>query len=103
MPQVQRHLAGPPINGSATLPDVRNQTIRRKIKSRLRDATSSDDKLRAIRALYIMVYNDDKSLIPLTTELFHAVGEILEGIKPEELSLTQVDKYELLKTIEALF
>lgn len=102
MPQVQRHSEGSPINGSATLPDVRNRTLRRKIKPRLRDATSSDDKLRAIRALFIMVYNNDESLIPLTTELFHALGEILEGIKPEELTLTQIDKNELLKTIEAL-
>lgn len=103
MSQVQSHSARRPINGSATLSEVRHRTIRRKIKPRLRDATSSDDKLRTIRALYIMVYNNDESLIPLTTELFHTLGEILEGIKPEDLSLTQIDKYELLKTIEALY
>lgn len=103
MPQMQQYSARPPINGSETLSDVRDRTIRRKIKPRLRDATSADDKLRIIRALYIMVYNDDESLIPLTTELFHTLGEILEGIKPEDLSLTRIDKYELLKTIEALY
>ncbi len=74
----------------------------KKIKSRLRNATSSEEKLRAVRALYIMVYNSDKSLIPLTTELFHTLGSILEGTKPEDLTLTQIDKQMLLETIDSL-
>ena len=84
------------------MPELRNPALRRKIKPRLRDATTPEEKLRAIRALYIMVFNSDESLIPLTTELFHTIGAILEGIKPKDLSLTQIDKRVLLQTIEAL-
>ncbi len=82
--------------------DVRHPAIRRKVKPRLRDATSPEDKLRAIRALYMMVFNDDTSLIPLTTELFHAVGELLEGIEPKDVDLNRIDKHVFLQTIEAL-
>ena len=72
------------------------------MKSRIRNITSPEEKLKAIRALYIMVYNSDQSLIPLTTELFHTLGDILEGIKPEELNLTQLNKNALLATIDSL-
>lgn len=85
------------------MPQVRKQTLRgKKIKSRLRNATTPEEKLKAVRALYIMVYNSDKSLIPLTTELFHTLGSILEGVKPEELNLTRINKQVLLETIETL-
>ncbi len=85
------------------MPQLRHPALRRKVKTRLRDATSSDDKLRAIRALYIMVFNDDESLVPLTVELFHTLGELLEGIEPENLMLKKIDKTTLLQTIEALY
>jgi hypothetical protein len=85
------------------VPELRNPAIRKKVKPRLRDATSPEDKLRIIRALYIMVFNSDESLIPLTTELFHTLGEILEGIEPDSLSLNRIDKRTLIQTIEALY
>jgi len=72
------------------------------MKSRIRNVTSSEEKLKVIRALYIMVYNSDQSLIPLTTELFHVLGDILEGVKPQELTLTQINKTTLLETIDSL-
>ena len=75
---------------------------RRKINTRLRHATSPEEKLKAIRALYIMVYNSDESLIPLTTELFHTLGSILEGIAPNELTLAQLNKQIWIDTIDSL-
>jgi len=83
--------------------ELRQPPLRkRRIKSRLRDATSPEEKLKAIRALYMIVYNSDESLIPLTTELFHTLGAILEGVKPEDLPLNQVNKHVLLETINSL-
>ena len=83
--------------------ELRQPALRKKVKPRLRDATSTEDKLRAIRALYIIVFNSDESLIPLTTELFHTLGEILEGITPDDLTLNRIDKRILIQTIEALY
>ena len=85
------------------MPELRKSPVRgRKIKSRLQNATSPEEKLKAIRALYIIVFNSDESLIPLTTELFHTLGHILEGIDPQDLSLSRVNKQVLLKTINSL-
>lgn len=72
------------------------------MKSRLCNATSPEEKLKAIRALYIIVFNSDESLIPLTTELFHTLGSILEGVEPQDLTLNRVDKSVLLATINSL-
>jgi len=83
--------------------ELRKPPLRKKrIKSRLRDSTSSEEKLKAIRALYMIVYNSDESLIPLTTELFHTLGAILEGVKPSDLPLSRVSKRVLLDTINSL-
>ncbi len=85
------------------MPTLRKSPLRgRKIKSRLQNATSSEEKLKMIRALYIMVYNSDESLIPLSTELFHTLGYILEGVEPQDLALSRVNKQVLLKTINSL-
>jgi hypothetical protein len=40
-------------------------------------------------------------MVPLATELFHAVGEILEGIPPEDLDLHLIDKEALLKELSS--
>ena len=83
--------------------ELRQPPLRKKrVKSRLRDSTSPEEKLKAIRALYMIVYNSDESLIPLTTELFHTLGAILEGVKPSDLPLSRVDKRILLETINSL-
>jgi len=85
------------------MPHLRESPFRKKrMKSRLCNTTSPEEKLKAIRALYIIVFNSDESLIPLTTELFHTLGSILEGVEPSELSLNRVDKNVLLKTISSL-
>jgi hypothetical protein len=81
--------------------EVRFKAIRRKI-SRLRFINDDSQKVRMIRALYIIVFNAEESLIPLATELFHTIGEILEGTPPEELPLHRVHKATFLKTYNDL-
>lgn len=56
-------------------------------------------KLDIFRTLYFLVYNDDRDLAPLSIELFHVLGEILEGIPPSELSLHQISKEILLREL----
>ncbi len=85
------------------MPELRQSPIRKKrMKSRLCNSTTPEEKLKAIRALYIMVFNSDESLIPLTTELFHALGSILEGVPPGDLPLSRVDRNVFLETINTL-
>jgi hypothetical protein len=45
----------------------------------------------------MMVYNAEDSLIPMSVELFHVIGDVLEGIPPEELSLHRVNKDTFLR------
>jgi len=69
-------------------------------KSTLRvDRTSVEQKLRMLRALYFVSYNSDESLFPQAVELFHTIGEILEGVPPNELSLHHIDKQALLREL----
>ena len=75
------------------MPRTRNRTVR-KVTVR-----SPEEKLRTLRALYMLVYNDERSLVPLATELFHTVGEILEGVPPEDLDLHLIDKKALLQEL----
>jgi len=72
---------------------VRNRAVRRI-------AVPPEQQLRTIRALYMIVYNDARSLQPLSVELFHTLGEVLEGVPPEELDLTLIDKEKLLDELE---
>ena len=60
------------------------------------------DKLRVIRALYILAYTSEKSLVPIAVELFHLLGDILEGTPIGELELHSIDRKELLLTLEEL-
>ena len=55
-----------------------------------------------LRALYILLYNGEESIIPLSVELFHVIGEILEGIPAEELELIRVNKAAFLEELQAL-
>ncbi len=78
---------------------VRYKALRRRLN---RATTTDEEKLRALRALFMMVYNSEASLIPLTTELFHVLGDILEGTPPEELRLYRLNKETFLQTYEDL-
>lgn len=84
------------------MPEVRHKTLRRKLSANLRPLTTDAEKIRSLRALYMIVYNSEDSLIPLATELFHTLGDILEGIPPEELRLHRVDRDVFLQTYEEL-
>ena len=72
---------------------VRNKAVRGR-RNRIVDDSR---KLDIFRALYYLVYNDDKDIVPLATELFHVLGEILEGTSPRDLHLYRINKEELLR------
>lgn len=61
---------------------------------------SESDALRKIRALYMVVYNDEQSLIPLAIELFHAVGAILEGTPMRHIDLRLINKDAVLRELK---
>ena len=73
------------------MPQLRKPSVRR-MTSKLRKTTSDAEKIRMLRTLYMIVYNDEQSLIPQGVELFHVLGDILEGTSPEELQLHWVNK-----------
>jgi len=78
-------------NRSTSVSQVRKPSVRGRA-AQSRDA----QKLRVLRSLYFVVYNDDQSLVPQAVELFHAVGDILEGVAPEELDLHRVNRSDFL-------
>jgi len=78
---------------------MRNRTIRKAVASpREIEAV----KLDTFRTLYYLVYNDDRDLTPLSIELFHVLGEVLEGTPPSQLSLHRIDREQLLRELAAL-
>jgi hypothetical protein len=81
------------------MPAMRHKTVRKV--ARLRSTTDAE-KIRMFRTLYVMLYNGDESIIPLAVELFHAIGEILEGVPAEELDLVRIDKSVFLQELEEL-
>ena len=81
------------------MPKVRDSALRKRVGSSGEDETH---KLNTFRTLYYMVYNDDRDLTPLSIELFHVLGEILEGTPPSQLSLHRIDKELLLLELAAL-
>jgi hypothetical protein len=80
------------------MPAMRNQAVRKEMKTTFKrpisrlHSTSDAEKIRMFRTLYVMLYNGEESIIPLATELFHTIGEILEGVSAEELDLVRIDK-----------
>jgi hypothetical protein len=50
----------------------------------------------------MVAYNSEKSLLLCATELFHLLGDILEGTPPERLVMHQIDKSEVLAELTAL-
>ena len=68
---------------------MRDRTLRKRTGRRrlvITTKVSDEEKLRTIRALYITVYNGDVSLIPQSVELFHLLGDILEGKSIHDLA-----------------
>lgn len=57
------------------------------------------DAIRKIRALYMVVYNSENSLIPLAVELFHAIGSILEGTPMRHIDLRLIDKESIIREL----
>lgn len=78
---------------------TRFRPIRRNCKV---NQVSNDAKICMIRALYFMVFNAEESLIPLSVELFHLIGNILEGTPPEYLPFHNVSKDTFLATYNDL-
>lgn len=76
---------------------MRHKTLR-KLNPAI-PVTTDTEKVRMLRALYIMIFNAEESLIPLTTELFHVMGEILEGSAAEQLDLNRIDKQKFLREL----
>ena len=69
--------------------------------SRSRRQKSSDRSiLRAIRALYIVVYNDERSLLPQAVELFHTIGSLLEGTSMQYIDCHVIDKEAVLRELK---
>lgn len=80
---------------------MRNKAVRKKVVTG-QPEVSDTEKIRRISALYIVMFNSSESLIPQATELFHTLGEILEGTPLEELRLNTVDKTLFLQAYEDL-
>lgn len=78
-----------------------NNVVLNRLKRRTMSRSKSKDsqKLHTIRALYFMVYNNDAQLHPLAVELFHVLGEILEGKSPQDLTLRNISKQSLLQEL----
>lgn len=72
------------------MPPVRNKTVRRKVVTG-QSCLTNTEKLRVLRALYIVVYNSDCSLLPQATELYHLLGTVLEGTPVKELDMRTID------------
>lgn len=83
------------------MPKVRNKTIRRKVAPG-KTTITAEEKLLIIRALYVVVFNRDESLLPYAVEFFHLLGSILEGTRAADLSLTMIDQKILLSTMDDL-
>lgn len=82
------------------MPEVRNKAVRKKAVKKRRTGSKKDThKLNMLRTLYFLVYNDERDLSPLSIELFHVIGEILEGRPPSKLNLHQIDRDELVREL----
>jgi hypothetical protein len=66
-----------------------------------RKRVDPEKTVQAIRALYMTAYNSERSLLLCSTELFHLLGDILEGVPPERLHMVQIDKSEVLAELAA--
>lgn len=71
--------------------------------ARMRRQMASQDhllsKLKMVRALHMTAYNSTVPVEQLSAEFFYAIGDILEGQKPEDLNLKVINKEEFLKEL----
>jgi hypothetical protein len=58
------------------------------------------DKLKRIRALHVTAYSAHVPVEKTSVEFFYCVGDVLEGLKPEELKLSLINRSEFLKELE---
>lgn len=84
---------------------VRKKKVGRKVTKKVLTGhleVSDADKLRIISALYIVVFNSAESLIPQATELYHVLGDILEGRPLEDLHIRTIDYATFLQAYDDL-
>lgn len=67
--------------------------------TKLRKIPTDMEKIQSISTLYMIVFNSEESLLPLSLELFHLLGEILEGRTPKELAMHRIDKTTFLREL----
>lgn len=79
--------------------EVWDQTLRKKEPVGRGNNTSDEDKLRILRALYIVAYTSEDSLVPIAVELFHLLGAVLEGTHAEDLEINSIDTSLFLRTV----
>jgi hypothetical protein len=57
------------------------------------------DKLKTIRALHMVTYNSTMTVEQMAVEFYYAIGDILEGQKPDDLNLKTIDKDEFMREV----
>jgi len=81
---------------------MRNKTLRRTVSPKGLPHTSDTEKIKILKALYMHTYNSDTSMIPMVVELFHLLGDILEGNSLDDLDFKHIlrdEVYALYKII----
>lgn len=75
------------------------QNLLKKNVTKLRKIPSDEAKLESISALYMLVFNSEESLAPLSLELFHLLGEILGNTPPKDLQMHRINKSSFLREL----
>ena len=57
-------------------------------------------KLKAIDLLWLTIHNRPEPVEKFTTEFYFAVGDLREGVRPEDLKLNLINKELFLKELE---
>jgi hypothetical protein len=70
-----------------------------QVRRRLAQQQHLLDKLKIIRALHVVSYNMRRETNDFAVEYYFAIGDILEGVKPEELNLRVINKEEFLREL----
>lgn len=58
------------------------------------------EKQKAIDVLWLTIHNRPEPVEKFTTEFYFAVGDLREGVKPEDLRLNLIDKEAFLKELK---
>lgn len=67
--------------------------------TKLRKIPTDEAKLASISALYMLVFNSEESLVPLSLELYHLLGEILGNTLPKNLQMHRINKGSFLREL----